>query len=100
MKRIGTSYVYYYNWQYNRKGHLFQDRYWSEPVEDDAFFLTVLRYIHLNPIKAGLTDDLALYPYSSYLEYANKAKLINPNFTLNIFHHDKDQAIEEFINFH
>ena len=34
MKRIGTSYVSWYNWQYNRKGHLFQDRYKSEPVEE------------------------------------------------------------------
>ena len=49
MKRIGTSYVSWYNWQYNRKGHLFQDRYKSEPVEDDVYFLTVLRYIHQNP---------------------------------------------------
>ena len=100
MKRIDTSYVYYYNWQYNRKGHLFQDRYKSEPVEYDAYFLTVLRYIHLNPIKAGITDDLASYPYSSYREYTNRANLINPIFALNMFHQDKDQAIEEFINFH
>jgi len=54
MKRIGASYVHWYNWQYNRKGHLFQDRYKSEAVEDDAYFLTVLRYIHQNPLKAGL----------------------------------------------
>jgi putative transposase len=100
MKKIGTSYVYYYNWQYNRKGHLFQDRFKSEPVEDDAYFLTVLRYIHLNPIKAGIADDLTSYPYSSYTEYTKKAKLINPTFALNMFHQDKDQAIEELINFH
>ena len=100
MKRIGISYVYYYNWQYNRKGHLFQDRYKSEPVEDDTYFLTVLRYIHLNPIKAGIADDPASYPYSSYTEYTDKAKLINPTFTLKMFHQDKDQAIDEFIHFH
>ena len=100
MKKIGTSYVYYYNWQYNRKGHLFQDRFKSEPVEDDTYFLTVLRYIHLNPQKAGLTDDLASYPYSSYTEYTNKAKLINPIFALKIFHQDQDKAIQEFIHFH
>ena len=62
MKKIGTSYVSYYNWQYNRRGHLFQDRYKSEPVEDDAYFLTVLRYIHQNPLKAGLSDDISSYP--------------------------------------
>lgn len=100
MKKIGTSYVYYYNWQYNRKGHLFQDRFKSEPVEDDNYFLTVIRYIHLNPIKAGIADNLSSYPYSSYIEYINKTKLINPIFALNMFHQDKDQAIEKFINFH
>ena len=100
MKRIGTSYVYYYNWQYNRRGHLFQDRYKSEPVEDDSYFLTVLRYMHLNPVKAGITLEPSSYPYSSYREYTDKAKLINPLFALNMFHQDKDQALEGFINFH
>ncbi len=100
MKKIGTSYVYYYNWQYNRKGHLFQDRYKSEPVEDDAYFLTVLRYIHQNPLKAGITDDLASYPYSSYTEYIEKVKLINTTFALNMFQQDRDKAIDEFIHFH
>ena len=41
-KRIGSSYVYWYNWKYNRRGHLFQDRYRSEAVEDDGYFLTVI----------------------------------------------------------
>lgn len=100
MKKIGSSYVYYYNWQYNRKGHLYQDRYKSEPVENDTYFLTVLRYIHLNPIKAGIADNLDSYPYSSYLEYIDKANIINPTFALNMFHQDKDQAIERFITFH
>ena len=58
-KRIGASYVYGYNWQHNRKGQLVQDRYKSEAFEADAYFLTVLRYIHQNPLKAGLTDHIA-----------------------------------------
>ena len=53
-KRIGSKYVYWYNIKYQRKGHLFQDRFKSEPVDDDAYFLTVNRYIHQNPVKAGL----------------------------------------------
>ena len=39
-------------------GHLFQDRFKSEPVENDAYFLTVLRYIHQNPVKAGFNFDV------------------------------------------
>ena len=41
-KRIGSRYVYWYNWKYRRTGHLFQDRYKSEPINDDSYFLTVL----------------------------------------------------------
>ncbi len=43
MRRIGVSYAYWYNRQYDRSGHLFQGRFKSEPVEDDTYFLTVLR---------------------------------------------------------
>jgi hypothetical protein len=63
MKRIGTSYVCWYNWQYNRKEPLFQDRYKSELVEDDDYFLTVLRCIHQNPVKSGLADHCPFFLY-------------------------------------
>lgn len=62
-KRIGVSYVYYYNWKYQLHGHLFQDRYRSEQVEDDAYFLDVLRYICQNPVKAGLCAKPFEYPW-------------------------------------
>jgi len=48
---------------------LFQNRFKSEAVEDDSYFLTVLRYIHQNPIKAGLTKDIAHYKWSSFIYY-------------------------------
>jgi len=99
MKRIGTSYVYCYNWQYNRKGHLFQDRYKSEVVEDDVYFLTVLRYIHKNPLKAGLANHVESYKWSSYQEYTSKTKIVSVNFTLALFDKDKDKAIKKFKKF-
>ena len=99
MKRIGTSYVSWYNWQYNRKGHLFQDRYKSEPVEDDVYFLSVLRYIHQNPLKAGLTDDIASYQWSSYNEYINQPKIVNIEFALKMFHQERDKAQERYKRF-
>jgi len=55
IKKIGTSYVYYFNWKNERSGHLFQDRYKSEVVESDEYLYTVIRYIHHNPVKAGLS---------------------------------------------
>ncbi|MEG6615169.1 transposase [Peptococcaceae bacterium 1198_IL3148] len=92
MRRIGASYVYWYNWQYNRKGHLFQDRYKSEPVEDDSYFLTVLRYIHQNPLKAGLVNNIEAYKWSSYKEYIIKAEIVNVDFTLAMFAEDRETA--------
>ena len=45
MKKIGIRYAYYYNQKYQRTGHLFQDRYKSEPIETESYLLTVFRYI-------------------------------------------------------
>ena len=69
IKRIGSRFVWWYNMKYERVGHLFQDRYRSEPVEDDTYFLTVLRYIMQNPVKAGLADAPGGWPWSSYIHY-------------------------------
>ena len=68
-RRIGASFVYWYNLKYERIGHLFQDRYRSEPVEDETYLLTVLRYIHLNPVRAGLCKEPEDYPWSSFARY-------------------------------
>ena len=68
-RRIGASFVYWYNLKYQRVGHLFQDRFRSEPVEDDQYFLTVLRYVFRNPVKAGLCTKPEEYPYSNIREY-------------------------------
>lgn len=70
-RRIAGKYAYWYNNKYQRIGHLFQDRYKSEPVEDDAYLLVVIRYIHQNPLEAGIVKGLEDYPYSSYSDYVN-----------------------------
>ena len=61
MKRSGVHYVFWYNRKYNRCGHLFQDRFKSEAVETDEYLMAVLRYIHQNPLKAALVDDIEAY---------------------------------------
>ena len=70
IKRIASSYVYYYNRKYLRDGHLFKERFKSEPVNDIEYFVTLLRYIHQNPIKAGIVEHVNEYEYSSWSEYA------------------------------
>lgn len=100
MRRIGASYVYWYNWKYKRCGHLFQDRYKSEAVETDAYFLTVLRYIHRNPVKAGLCSQMSDYKWSSYHEYINHTGITDTDFALNIFDEDREKAVKTFIRYH
>ena len=68
-RRIGTRYAVWFNWKYQRTGHLFQDRFRSEAVETDLYFMTVLRYILQNPMKAGLETRPGSYRWSSYRAY-------------------------------
>ena len=91
-KRIGSKYVYWYNVKYQRKGHLFQDRFKSEPVDDDNYFLTVIRYIHQNPVKAGLCKKVEDYKYSSYNEYISGSSFIDTGFVFSVL--QKDAFIE------
>ena len=93
MKRLATRFVYWYNIKYQRVGHLFQDRFKSEPVEDDSYFMTVLRYIHQNPIRAGLCKNISDYEYSSYNEFFINSDLIDKDFVLEII------PIELFVEF-
>lgn len=74
MKRLGSTYVYWYNRKYGRVGHLFQGRFRSEPIDVDTYLLTALRYIHQNPVKAGFTHDCVSYPWSSYHDYMSPGK--------------------------
>ena len=69
MKKIEVKFVRWYNTKYQRVGHLFQDRYKSEPINDMRYFLTVFRYINQNPLHAGLESVIGTYPWSSYQEY-------------------------------
>ena len=83
-KRLAGSYVYWYNWKYHRCGHLFQDRFKSEPVENDGYFLTVLRYIHQNPVAAKLCKSAEEYPYSSMKEYLTFPRLTDTSLGLSM----------------
>lgn len=98
-KRIGSRYVYWYNNKYQRTGHLFQDRYRSEPIDTDSYFLAVLRYIHQNPVKAGLCQDAASYKWSSYSDYARESRITDTEFALSLFSEDSREAVFLFNKF-
>lgn len=68
MRRLGSSYAGYYNVKYEHVGYVFQDRYLSEPIDDETYLLACVRYIHNNPVKAGF-GERDEYRWSSYNEY-------------------------------
>ena len=88
MKRIATRFVYWYNIKYQRVGHLFQDRFKSEPVENDEYFLTVIRYINQNPVKAGICKKPQDYTFSSYNEFFKKQTFVDCGFVFGMIKKD------------
>lgn len=77
---VASKFAIWYNTKYERVGYLFQDRFKSEAVETNEYFLTVIRYIHQNPVKAGLCKKVSDYEFSSYNEYLATPFLINKEF--------------------
>ena len=96
MQRICSSFVYWYNWKYDRYGHLLQERFKSEVVESESYLITVLRYIHQNPIKAGIIDSIEGYRWSSYREYLEKENIIDTEIILKLFSMKREKAKKEF----
>jgi putative transposase len=71
MKSLSLSYTKAINKRFNRSGVLFQGRFQSVRVQETDYLLTLVRYIHLNPVKAGLVQQPEEWEFSSYLEYAD-----------------------------
>jgi len=93
-KRLGVKYVYRYNLKYQRVGPLFQDRFKSEAINSERHFLAAVRYIHQNPIKAGIVKKPDEYSWSSYGEYLGEKSLVDTDFALKII------GADEFVRFH
>lgn len=85
-KRIGSKYAVWYNQKYHRVGQFFQDRFRSENVESQGYFMTVLRYILQNPMKAGMEARPGSYRWSSYRAYAHGSGTItDTQFAIDLF---------------
>ena len=93
MNKINSRYANYYNLKNARTGYVFNDRYHSENVENVKYFLTCLRYIHQNPIKAGICKKTYEYKFSSIHAYrrdkGNYLDLVNTKFIEEKFDNDE-----------
>ena len=80
---MATSYANYFNKKYKRVGHLFENRFQSRNVENSYYMLNLVRYIHQNPIKAGICD-MDKYNWSSYSEFFKRENLNDENSIVDI----------------
>lgn len=100
MKRIGVSFVWFYNQKYHTTGHLFQDRFKSEKIDSDEYLMTVIRYIHQNPVKADMVKKPVSWKWSScpgyYGEKVYPVGLLDSELILGLFSQDQTTAIKKF----
>lgn len=78
MRRLLTGYAIHFNLRHRRNGHLFQNRYKSIVCEEDPYLLELVRYIHLNPLRAGLVkhvEGLDHYPWSGHFVLLGKGEM-------------------------
>lgn len=80
-----STFARWYNSKYERYGHLFQERFFSRPVEDINYYLNTLIYIHNNPVEAGSCRFPSEYQWSSFNAfYGSKNNLVNLNFSIEL----------------
>jgi len=78
MRSLLTSFAMYFNRRYKRSGHLFQNRYKSTIIDEERYFIALVRYIHLNPVRARLVDSidsLSDYLWSGHAVLMGKTKI-------------------------
>ena len=99
MKWISGTYAGYFNQKYEHVGHLFQDRFRSEVVNDMEYFVTLLRYIHQNPIAGGLVSNVKDYQWSSWYEFDPSLKCAIPLCSVDaVFRKISFDALKELID--
>ena len=75
ISQLCTSYAMFFNKKYNRVGHVFQDKFKSVLIEDDPQLMWTSSYIHMNPVKDGLTNSPEKYNWSSFKDFIQKRDL-------------------------
>jgi REP element-mobilizing transposase RayT len=99
IKWLSGTYAGYFNIKYEHVGHVFQGRFRSEVVNDWEYFLTLMQYIHQNPVAGGLVKKVGDYRWSSWREYDSKMVCDVPMCSKNsVFTKISFDALEELVN--
>lgn len=104
MRKLLTWYAQYYNRRHNRTGHLFENRYKSILCDEENYLLTLVRYIHLNPIRAGIIktiEELDCYPWGGHRAVIGKSMYswMDARHVLSEFGSSMRKAIVEYRKF-
>lgn len=102
MQGIIQAHTQYYNLKYDKVGHVFQGRYKAILCDRDNYLLNLVRYIHLNPVRAGLVTNPADYKWTSHRIFlgVEKSELVDKDFVLSQFSNSRAKAVrlyEEFV---
>jgi putative transposase len=101
MQNVSFRYTRWFNWKHGKSGHLFQGRYKAVVIDSNAYLVELVRYIHLNPVRAGITNDLLDCAWSSHLAYIGKEEIpwVTLDLTLSSFGKRKTVARKKFHQF-
>ncbi len=96
---IHSVYARIFNQTHERVGHVFQGRFDSQVCLDESYLMSLCRYIHRNPLEAGLSGKLSEYPWSSYLDLCGKRDdfLVNREFWLGYFNEPIAKELNELL---
>lgn len=93
--RVHQHYAFRFNRRHRRIGHAFNNRFQSRPITNDSYLLQATRYVHLNPVEAGLVAHPREYPWSSYHQYVTApqpGQIVDPRLVLSLFGEDQVQC--------
>jgi hypothetical protein len=101
MQKIASHYARVVQQHLQTTGHLFERRYHALLVDADSYLLTLLRYIHFNPVRAGMVRDLVSYPWSSHRVYLGQRPQawVTTDFALGLFAGRRDAARARYREF-
>ena len=102
MQGLNLSYAIYFNRRHGRIGHLFQERFTSVLVKSNAQLLYTSRYIHLNPVKANMVEEVSMHKWSSYHAYfegTDDLDIVKLDFLFSIISSDREESRKSYVEY-
>jgi hypothetical protein len=101
MQGLQQSYTQYFNTKYNQVGHVFQGRYQAILCNKDSYLLELVRYIHLNPVRAHLVSAPQDYLWTGHIDYLGlrPRSSVDTGFILSLLEPDQRTALESYVRF-